>query len=208
MLRGVAGSLQRIEAGRLPALQCAILPAERPHQNLKSPVLVEDDLSGSLAGQHRDQEADEDGLAGAGRPADERVARILARPAFRVLGIARMEREVKRRARARDEYGERLAPVVARRTSRRVVMKGDHRGEVARGDRRLAGSHGEVPGQLGPEGRLERQILPRHRHPGVGQERPRERHVIIQRSSCDARSSPRSRGARMPRSWSSADRRP
>ena len=74
---------------------------------------------------------------------------------------------MKRRAGARDEHGERLAPVVAHRTSRRVVVKWNHRGEVARGDGRLAGSHGEVAGQLGPEGRFERQILAGHRHPGV-----------------------------------------
>lgn len=38
----------------------------------------------------------------------------------------------------------------------------------------------EVPGELRPIGGFERQILPRDRHSSIGQERPRERHMVIQ----------------------------
>src|SRR5256886_4988246 len=50
-----------------------------------------------------------------------------------------------------------------------------HGREVARGERRLARAHREVSRQLRPESRLDRQILPRHRNAGVGQDAARER---------------------------------
>ena len=86
-MSGVGGKLQRIESGRLAALERAVLPAQGPHQDLKPPVLVEDDLGCALAGEHRDQKPDEDGLAGPRRTADERVSRVLARPAVGVGGV-------------------------------------------------------------------------------------------------------------------------
>ena len=70
------------ESRRLPVPERAVLPAQRADQDLKSAVLVEEDLSRALAGQHRNQKPDEYGFAGTRRPADERVSRILARSAF------------------------------------------------------------------------------------------------------------------------------
>src|SRR6185437_1658101 len=98
------------------------------------------------AREHRDEKPDEDGLAGSGRPADERVARVFATAAVRVAGIARMEVEVERRPRPGDEGCDRLTPVVPRGTAGRVIVKGRHGREVARGDRGFARPVREVSG--------------------------------------------------------------
>ena len=48
MLSGCRWKLQGIETRGLPVLERAVLPAQRAHQDLKSPVLVEEDLGRAL----------------------------------------------------------------------------------------------------------------------------------------------------------------
>ena len=89
------------------------MPFKRPDQDLQSAVLVEHDLSDALAVKHGEDEPDEDGLAGPGRPADERMAGVLATAAVGIFRVAGMQREVVRRARARHQQRQCIAPVVA-----------------------------------------------------------------------------------------------
>lgn len=71
--------------------------------------------------------------------------------------------------------------MIARGAAKRIVVKGCHGSEVARCDGCLARTHGEVPGKLGPERRLEGQILARHRHAGIGKETAGDGDTIIER---------------------------
>ena len=177
---GARRERERIEPRRLPVRERAVLAPQGPHEDLEPSVLVEDHLGGALARQHREQKPDEHGLARTRRAADEGVSRVLAGAAVRIPRVGCVKREMKGRLRTRHEKGERLAPVIARGTPGRVVVKGHHCGEVARGDRRLAGAHREVPGQLRPEGRFQRQVLPRDRHAGVGELRARPGDVVVE----------------------------
>ncbi len=74
-------------------------------------------------------------LPGPRRSADEGMPGVLAAPAVGILGVARVQREVIRRARGRDQERQCLAPVIAGRATGRIVVKGHHRREIARGDR-------------------------------------------------------------------------
>ncbi len=191
--RGVQ-TLQGIEAGGHAGLERVVGTAERAHQDLQSMVLVDQHLGHGLLGQHRHQKADQHGLAGAGRPADQRMAGIATRAAVRLARITRMQREVVRRLGMGREHRQRLAPVVALGTATRVGVKRGHRGEVARGDDRTSRAPGEGAGQLRPEGRLQRQILPRHGHAAIGQQRPREGDIVLQ--LCEGRLGPSGTGRR------------
>ena len=71
--------------------------------------------------------------------------------------------------------------MVARGSTCRIVMKGHHRGKVARGNGGLPRTQGKIPGQLRPECRFQAQVLSRDGHPRVCQDRTRQRHAIIQR---------------------------
>ena len=60
-------------------------------------------------------------------------------------------------------------------------MTAHHGRKVSRGDRCLTRSVTEIAGELSPETRLERQVLPRDRHTGIRQHRTRERNMIVER---------------------------
>ena len=172
--------LQRVEAGRRAAAERQILSPERANQNLEASILVEHDLRHVLPAEHRNHEADEDGLAGSGRAADQRMSGVLAAAAVRIGRIARMEREVVRRARRGHEHGERLAPVIAARAAARIVVKRGHRREIARRDRRLAWPVREISGQLRPERGFQRKVLARDQHAGVGEKAARQRDSVVE----------------------------
>src|ERR1700722_18004535 len=142
---------QRIKARGLPVLERAVLPFQRPYEDLQPPVLVENDLRRALAREQRNQKPDEYGLTGPGRPANEGMARILARAAIRIRGVTGMEGEVKRRSGARHEYRQGITPVIAARPSCRVVVKRRHAGKVPGRDGRLARAQREIARQLPPE---------------------------------------------------------
>ncbi len=177
----VPGSCSGLKPGRHAVAQRQIFTAQGPHQDLQPAILVEDDLRRAASAQHRHQKADQYGLARSGRSADERVPGVLAAAAVRIARIARVQREMIRRARAGHKSRQRIAPVIARRPSGRIVVERRHRGKVARGDRRLARPHEAVAGQLRPERRLQRQILARHGHAGVGEQAARQRHLVVER---------------------------
>ncbi len=113
---GVWCKLQRVESGGLAAPAAADTSPPSARTRISRPrSLSKSTCVTPRRGQHRDQEADEDGLAGAGRPADEGVAGVLAAAAVRIGGVAGVQRKVIRRASARDEQRERIAPVIAGR---------------------------------------------------------------------------------------------
>ncbi len=173
--------LQRVETGGDPVLQRQVLAAQGPHQDLEAAILVEHDLGRSLTLQHGDQEADEYRLARSGGAADERMARVLAASALRVLGVAGVQRKIVRRTGAGDEQAQCRAPVISGGAARGVVVKWRHGREIARRDRRLAGPEREISRQLRPERGFQSQILARHQHAGVGENAARQGNMVVQR---------------------------
>jgi len=172
--------LQGIEARALAVPEWAIFTAKSPDQNLKAPILIEDDLHGALPLEHRHEESDEHRLSGAGRTANQGVPSVFARAAFRIGRIACVKREVEGRSGARHQERKRLTPVIARGTSCRVVMKRHHACEITRADRRLADTHGKVAGQLSPERRLKSEILACDRHARVRKDGSSQSDTIIE----------------------------
>ena len=67
---GGIGQLQGIESGRLPIAKRQVFPTQGAHQDLQPAILVEDNLRGTPALEHGDEEADKHGFTGSGRTAD------------------------------------------------------------------------------------------------------------------------------------------
>src|SRR5260370_28525436 len=88
------GKLQRIESRRSAVPQIEILSPERAHQNLESPVLVEDHLGGAVMLEQGHEEADEYRLSGACGPAYEGMSGVFAAAAVGFRGVAGVQREV------------------------------------------------------------------------------------------------------------------
>ena len=159
--------LERRTSGRLPVAQRQIGPAGRAHEQIGAAVLVEEDHAGRVLLQLRQHEVENDGLAGARRAADERVAEV-----------AEVEIEVERRAAGGLEQRDRRSPGVAVLAADRIAVERRQRREVARGDRARPGPQRKVAGQLRPPGRLQPQILARDDGAAVGQMRARLAHVV------------------------------
>src|SRR3569833_2456724 len=85
--------LQRIEACGYTVAQRQVLPTQRPNQDFQASILVEYHLGHTLAVQHVNQKADENSLAGAGRPANEGMTGILRARTLPLRRIARVQGE-------------------------------------------------------------------------------------------------------------------
>lgn len=146
------------EARRLAVAQGEIGPAAGAHEDLGPPVLVDEQLLGAEAFELGQHEVLDDRLARSGRPADEGVAQI-----------ADVEVEPERRAGRGAQHRDRLAPVGAARLADRMGVERRQGREIARGDGGRPGAAGEGAGELGPEGRLQSEILPGHDQTGIGE---------------------------------------
>src|SRR6185312_12851451 len=74
-MAGPCRQLQGVEPGGEPIAQGQILPVERAHQPLESPVLIENHLSTALPRAHGHEKSDQHRLPRAGRTTDEGMAR-------------------------------------------------------------------------------------------------------------------------------------
>ncbi len=157
------------EAGRLAVAQRQIGPAAGAHEQFGAAVLIDEQLLGVEPFELGQHEVLHHSLAGAGRAADEGVAEI-----------ADVEVEVEGRAGGGAQGRHRLAPVVAARLADRMGVEGRKRREIARGDGRGPGAAREIAGELGPERRLQTEVLARHDQAGVRQDGAGARQMIGQ----------------------------
>ena len=96
------------------------------------------------------------------------------------VGIAGVEREVKRRARAGDEERQRLAPVIARRAPRRVVVKRHHGAKLREVIGALRGRIGKFPGSCAQKAASSARSSRATVMPVSASMRARQRDVIVQ----------------------------
>src|SRR5208283_5352000 len=126
---------QGIEAGRRSRVERLILPTERPDENLRAAILVDENELWT-------------GLYPLRLGGDEGQPNCLARPRGaddgEVSEIADVEIIEVSRLRSRLENGDRRPPVIIRRRSARIIMERHEARDIARADDCVSGDIGEI----------------------------------------------------------------
>jgi hypothetical protein len=149
--------------------QHVVAAADGAQEDLGAAVLVEEDGARRQLLRLGEQEAEHHGLARPRRPDDGEVAEV-----------AVVEVEIVRTGRGGLQDRDRRAPVVAVALADREVVIAGEAGEVAARDQRAPADVLEIAGELGPERRLQVDVLAHRDDPQLGEGRLHVRRRLVE----------------------------